>query len=261
MGAAKHTVRARRSPDFMYSWTFICRSCLCGRWRCSQQCLSIFSAAVNSLCECICECVCVWAEVFRTFPFTLFWGCFIKNIKKNEGFHNGCIINFIPRSPTFWGNAEQSGILRALNTNVTLMLQSWAHVRSPPPTFHTSSLYISLSLTPSALLKVLNSATTLSSYSSWLWYTVSLSVSDCSFYCFYTSRCPVRARGFNRTCVRRETCFICRLFDLSSSSIFYFSASVFPHADTSAVRSQDTPLCHTLRILFPWMTAFLRFID
>lgn len=146
MGAAKHTVRARRSPDFMYSWTFICRSSLCGRWRCSQQCLSLFSAAVNSLCECICECVCVWAEVFRTFPFTLFWGCFIKNIKKNEGFHNGCIINFIPRSPTFWGNAEQSGILRALNTNVTLMLQSWAHVRSPPPDLsHFVLIYLAFS--------------------------------------------------------------------------------------------------------------------
>ena len=81
------------------------------------------------------------------------------------------------------------------------MLQSWAHVRSPP-TFHTSSLYISLSLTPSALFKVLNSATTLSSYSSWLWYTVRLSIFDCLFYCFYTAKFPVRARGFNRTCVR-----------------------------------------------------------
>ena len=48
-----------------------------------------------------------------------------------------------------------------------------------------------------------------------------------------------------------KICFICSLLGVSSSSIFYFSASVFPHADTSAVRSQDTPLCHTLRILFP----------
>lgn len=129
--------------------------------------------------------VAFWSVVLYIFLHSVL-RCFIKNIK-NESFHNSCIINYISRSPTFWGNAEQSGILWALNTNVTVMQQSWAHVLSPP-TFHTQSIYISLSLTPSALLKVLNFAATLGYIVSWLWYTVSLNITDCLFYCFLNGR-------------------------------------------------------------------------
>lgn len=146
----------------------------------------MFSVAVNSLCIYVSGCGSWWlSEVLSwTFSSTLVLRCFIKNIK-NKSFHNSDIINLISRSPTLWGNAEQRGILRALNTNVTLMLQSWAHVLSPPD-FHTQSIYISLSLTPSALLKVLNFVTTFGLYSF-------LAMIYCKFkyhwlfYCFFRS--------------------------------------------------------------------------
>lgn len=124
-------------------------SCACvGRLALQLIVFSIFSAAVNSLCVRIYMSVCgSWwlSEVsFYTFSSTLVLSRFIKNVR-NESFHKSDIINFTSRSPTLWGNAEQRGILRALNTNVTLMLQSWAHVLSSP-TFHTISHFLSLPL-------------------------------------------------------------------------------------------------------------------
>lgn len=108
-------------------------------WATGTAVFRIFSAAVNSPHVWRCESACGRR-----------WPSEVLCISLRKTF----LVAVSSRSPTLWGNAEKSGVLRALNTNVALMLQSWAHVPSPH-TSHTPSIYVSLSLTPAQFLKVL----------------------------------------------------------------------------------------------------------